>query len=96
MLRIAAEVAQHCVDSDLAGKLTRRLPAHAVTNDEDAVPYVKAEIVLVVGAHHTNVRFAGGLDHQIHSTPLQALNPILVLVGGKYFWSGDADEPNLA
>jgi hypothetical protein len=60
------------------------------------VTHVKAKIVLVVGADDTNVSFASGLDHQIHPVPVQALNPILVLVGGKYFWSDSASGPNLA
>src|SRR4029077_723521 len=96
MPRITPEVPQHRIHCDLAGKLSGGLPPHAVTDDEDAVTHIKAKIVLVVGADDTHVSFASGLDHQIHPAPVQALNPILVLVRGKYFWSASANGPNPA
>lgn len=83
MPKIAAEVAEHGVHGDLAGKLAGGLSTHTITDDEDSMPHVEAKIILVVGAHQANISFASGLDYQIHSTPAQALNPILVRFRGK-------------
>src|SRR5208282_2060406 len=82
--KIAAEVAEYGVHGDLAGEFAGGLSPHAITDDEDPMPHVKAEIILVVGTHQTNISLASGLDHQIHSTPVQALNPILVRFRRKY------------
>ena len=62
----AAEKIEHGIHTHLAGHFAGGLSAHAIAHYVDPIAHVVAEVILVVGAHASQITFARDLDGHTH------------------------------
>src|SRR5205085_8253691 len=61
-----AEKIEHGIHTHLAGDFASGLSAHAIAHHVDPIAHVVAEVILVVGAHASQITFARDLDGHTH------------------------------
>jgi len=67
-----AKIFKQSVHGHLARHLARSLAAHAVTHDKNPVARVITEVVFVILAYASNVRFAGNIHRKRHCNSYSA------------------------
>ena len=61
-----AEKIEHGIHTHLAGDFAGGLSAHAIAHHVDPIAHVVPEVILVVGAHASQITFARDLDGHTH------------------------------